>query len=286
MGVDVRLAGEITPFATPDDLRWAVSGGAVRRERTGGAVLTILPELRPTLVVMLGDPHYLRAAAPGAPWARAPDAAVWGPALHTRHGWVAGEVLAIGFGLTAAGVFALCGAPPGRLIDEARGLGAAGNQFADACRAALRGADPDLEAVAGALRGLIGPRPVDPGRPTLVLDPDASIAAQAAEAGLSERQFRRRFTAEWGAPPKVWQRLARVDAMLAALHPRSWEHAGAGDPALRFADEPHLIREFRRLTGYTPRAYRAAVAASGTPTLRSLPLAGEPPPDVCVARRP
>jgi AraC-like DNA-binding protein len=112
------------------------------------------------------------------------------------------------------------------------------------------------------------------------VDPDTPIAEQARAAGLSERQFRRRFAAEWGASPKLWQRLARVDAMLAALHPRSWEPAQGGDPAVRFADEPHLIREFRRLTGFTPRAYRMAAAASGTPTLRSLPIAGEAPPSV------
>lgn len=279
MGGGRSLAGDITPFAAPEDLHWAVSGGAVRRERTGGGVMAILPELRPTLVVMLGDPHFLRAAKPGAAWTRVPDAAVWGPALHARRGWTAGDVRAIGFGLTAQGVRALCGVPPGRLIDRTVGLGEAGEAFAGACRVAWTGERADLVAVLAALSRLLGAGP-DAALPApLMLDPDAPIAAQARAAGLSDRQFRRRFAAEWGAAPKVWQRLARVDAMLAALHPRSWEPVGGGDPAARFADEPHLIREFRRLTGFTPRAYRRAVAASGTPTLRSLPLQGEAPPE-------
>jgi AraC-like DNA-binding protein len=272
------MAGDITPFPAPADLLWAITGGAVRRERTAGGVMAILPELRPTLVVMLGDPHWLRAAAPGASWAEVPDAALWGPALHARRGWTAGDVRAIGFGLTPAGVRALCGAPPGRLLDRTIGLGAAGDRFADACRQAWRGDRVDVDAVIAAVRALVGAgAPLSP-RPTLCVDPDTPIADQARAAGLSERQFRRRFAAEWGVSPKLWQRLARVDAMLAALHPRSWEPAPAADPAVRFADEPHLIREFRRLTGFTPRAYRMAAAASGTPTLRSLPIAGEAPP--------
>ena len=243
------MAGDITPFAAPEDLHWAVSGGAVRRERTGGGVMAILPELRPTLVVMLGDPHFLRAAEPGAAWACVPDAAVWGPALHARRGWTAGDVRAIGFGLTAQGVRALCGVPPGRLFDRTVGLGEAGEAFAAACRVAWTGERPDLDAVLAALRRLLGAGP-DAALPApLMLDPDAPIAAQARAAGLSDRQFRRRFAAEWGAAPKVWQRLARVDAMLAALGAGRQGRSGgalrrraAPDPGISPADRLHAAR--------------------------------------------
>lgn len=274
------MRGSITPFATPGELGWAVRGGVARREDAGGAVMAILPELRPTLVVMLGGAHWLRDRRPGAAWACAPAAAVWGPALETRCGWIAGEVRAFGFALTPAGVRALAGVPPGALLGRTVGLGPAGDDFARACASAWAEGPPDVDAVLTAVQALFGPHagahPPGPSAPAL--HPDRPIARQAADAGLSERQFRRRFTAEWGAPPKLWQRLARVDAMLGALHPAPWETDGAADPALRFADEPHLIREFRRLTGFTPRGYRAAARSSGAAALRSIPLPDAPPP--------
>jgi AraC-like DNA-binding protein len=74
----------------------------------------------------------------------------------------------------------------------------------------------------------------------------------AREAGLSSRQLRRRFRAATGLCPKELAFLRRV---------RSAVVDAIDDPAMRwidieaergYADQPHLIREFKRTLGVTP----------------------------------
>jgi AraC-like DNA-binding protein len=79
------------------------------------------------------------------------------------------------------------------------------------------------------------------------------VAALAAELGLSRRQLERKVAAAVGLPPKAFSRMIRYQRAL-ALKQR--------DPALGltrlaydagYADQAHFIREFRAITGYTPR---------------------------------
>lgn len=80
------------------------------------------------------------------------------------------------------------------------------------------------------------------------------VSQVAAAVGLSERQVRRRFRATTGLTPKEFARVRRARAALVdAAHtplPRWCEIALERG----FADQAHLIAEFRRTLGATPRS--------------------------------
>jgi AraC-like DNA-binding protein len=81
------------------------------------------------------------------------------------------------------------------------------------------------------------------------------IARVAAEVGLSERQLRRRFRVATGLTPKELARIRRVraaavDAVYA--HTVHWADIAAD---CGYADQSHLISEFRRTLGLTPASF-------------------------------
>ncbi len=81
-------------------------------------------------------------------------------------------------------------------------------------------------------------------------DPGQRIEGLAADLGLSERQLRRRFHDAVGYGPKTLQRILRLRRFLALCDgdlARAAAEAG-------YADQAHLAREARRLTGLTPSA--------------------------------
>jgi AraC-like DNA-binding protein len=85
--------------------------------------------------------------------------------------------------------------------------------------------------------------------------PGARVAAVGAETGYSPRRFHALFVQWVGLAPKVFARLQRfrraVD-LAAAGRAAPWaELARSGG----FADQAHLIREFRAFTGISPREY-------------------------------
>ena len=86
-------------------------------------------------------------------------------------------------------------------------------------------------------------------------DPAARAEDVAAEVGLSERQFRRRFHAAAGYGPKTLHRVLRFQRFVRQLD------ASAGTPDLAavaaeagYADQAHLTRECNALAGMTPTA--------------------------------
>ncbi|MET0595996.1 MAG: AraC family transcriptional regulator [Polyangiaceae bacterium] len=82
------------------------------------------------------------------------------------------------------------------------------------------------------------------------------VAAVARDLAMSERTLERLFRAHVGVRPKLYARIARLEW----TREISTEH-GASQAALAamggYADEPHLVREFRALTGLTPSALAA-----------------------------
>lgn len=81
-----------------------------------------------------------------------------------------------------------------------------------------------------------------------------SVTAVAAAHGLSPRQFRRLVEDEAGLNPATVRAVARLHRFL-----RIAEDGNAGRPDLAggailagYADQPHLSREVRKLTGLTP----------------------------------
>lgn len=82
-----------------------------------------------------------------------------------------------------------------------------------------------------------------------------AIGRLAQECGLSERHLRRRFVAAVGLSPKELARIRRLRASLveALADPqRRWVELAA---ACGYADQAHLVREYRRLSGLAPEAF-------------------------------
>jgi AraC-like DNA-binding protein len=127
--------------------------------------------------------------------------------------------------------------------DEAAGLleQALVGRLADA-------AGPDL-LVAEVVRRMMSGRPED-------------VGALRSSLFVSERQFRRRCEAATGLAPKALQRMLRFQGFLAQAQSalargRRPAAAGLGRLAAEagYADQSHLARECRRLTGLSPRAF-------------------------------
>lgn len=84
-----------------------------------------------------------------------------------------------------------------------------------------------------------------------------SVTAAANLAGVSPRQFRRRCLDATGLPPKVLARILRLQRLRALLRqavPPSLAEAAA---AAGFADQPHMAREVRALTGLPATVFAA-----------------------------
>jgi AraC-like DNA-binding protein len=82
--------------------------------------------------------------------------------------------------------------------------------------------------------------------------PRQRVETLAAELGFSERQLRRRFHDAVGYGPKTLQRVLRLQRF------RALEHLDLAAAAAEagYADQAHLTRDCRDLTGLTPRALR------------------------------
>jgi AraC-like DNA-binding protein len=78
------------------------------------------------------------------------------------------------------------------------------------------------------------------------------IPELAASVGMSERQLERLFRERVGTRPKLLARVIRMQRALACLESTATYRAARAVEA-GFSDESHLVREFRLLTGVTPR---------------------------------
>lgn len=82
------------------------------------------------------------------------------------------------------------------------------------------------------------------------------VAALVARSGYSERRLQQLFSAELGLPPKTYSRLLRLHASLRRLRlpaPPDWAALALEGG---YADQSHLVHEFRRFTGLTPTAWQ------------------------------
>ncbi len=113
-------------------------------------------------------------------------------------------------------------------------------------------------------------RPPDPlvARATAAIsntDPPPTVGALAAAAKLSARQFRRRFVAAVDLSPKeligTW-RVRRCALAILESAPDNWSDFSAQH---HFADQSHLVREFRRLSGLAPRELARRLARVDQP---------------------
>ncbi len=81
------------------------------------------------------------------------------------------------------------------------------------------------------------------------------VAKTAADADLSQKKFIRLFTEQVGFTPKLYLRVTRfqrlLDRVWSAPHVDWAQIAGAHG----YYDQPHLIRDFREFSGFTPSEY-------------------------------
>ncbi len=99
-------------------------------------------------------------------------------------------------------------------------------------------------------------------------DPQASIADFARECGISQRGLERIVRRDFGMPPKQVLRRARLLDMASHLRGVA-DSAEAEELVLRFYDQSHLIREFTKLFGISPRQFVARPQPILTLTLES-----------------
>jgi AraC-like DNA-binding protein len=82
------------------------------------------------------------------------------------------------------------------------------------------------------------------------------VGALATDLGWSRRTLGERFRLELGLPPKAMARVLRFEhahELASAPNPRSWAEVAA---VAGYADQAHLVREWRGITGLSPTAWR------------------------------
>jgi AraC-like DNA-binding protein len=90
----------------------------------------------------------------------------------------------------------------------------------------------------------------------LATDPHLSIGTLARRLGWNARAIHRQFDSACGYGPKHLQRVMRVQtALRVALGARRRPPMSEVALSAGFADQAHMTREFRDLTGFTPTAY-------------------------------
>ena len=100
------------------------------------------------------------------------------------------------------------------------------------------------------------------------------IGHLAEESGISNKRFSELFTRQIGLNPKTFARLRRFQETVIRVHAtRDPDWCGLA-LAMGYADQAHLIRDFRAFSGLTPAAYHAR--RGPFPHLVRLP---EPPSD-------
>ncbi len=110
-------------------------------------------------------------------------------------------------------------------------------------------------------------------------DPETIMGGLAARLRVSHRTLIARFRTVTGTTPKryaqVWRFHRLVDALHAAGGAPDWAGLAA---ASGYYDQPHVIRAFRRFSGWTPTEYHRLVAEHGPDAAHFVPLAQVPVP--------
>ncbi|MBI5537317.1 MAG: helix-turn-helix transcriptional regulator [Deltaproteobacteria bacterium] len=85
-------------------------------------------------------------------------------------------------------------------------------------------------------------------------DGRCNVSELAAKGGITVRQLERRFLLQVGIPPRALMSVLRFRRVLASLDARmpAWAHVAA---SCGYHDQSHLIRDFKRYTGMSPRAF-------------------------------
>lgn len=195
--------------------------------------------------------------------------ALIGPLSQSIHMSVGASFRSIGAGLTALGWQALAGLPAMLACDSILDLAAIwGDGPARLAYEQLLDAGDDVRAVAVLDRLLVG-RLVQPSMRVdprggvvdrwLAIDPTLAIGTLCDLLDLSPRQVARLTAATHGVSPKllaIKHRALRAATRLATQPPLRIAEATFG-----YADQSHMIRDFHRFIGATPREFLSRATA-------------------------
>jgi AraC-like DNA-binding protein len=105
----------------------------------------------------------------------------------------------------------------------------------------------------------------------LEVDPSQAIAPIAASYGIGHPAFVARFRRATGTTPKRFAELVRfhrlIDRMPVATA-ASWSDLAV---EAGYYDQSHVIRDFKRFSGFTPADYHRRVSAAGADAVRFVP---------------
>jgi AraC-like DNA-binding protein len=88
-----------------------------------------------------------------------------------------------------------------------------------------------------------------------LLSAGVPVGKVAADLGVLPRTLRRRFTAQVGLGPKRFARVQRLQRVVRSLGEQARVDWAAVAARHGYADQPHLVDEFRQLVGVTPTEY-------------------------------
>jgi AraC-like DNA-binding protein len=253
-------------FSPPPDLRTVVACTWIAQTGEGSAPSPIVPDACSD-VVIVGD------AAPH----------IAGPATVTQHVLVPAGTTVVGIRFRPGATRLAFGCDAHELRDADPELSAVSGPAARALADSLtlaRDADDPNDARRSALEAWVLARIVpridrdaDALRAArrLVVDRTASVRGVARDFGWSERRLHREITATCGYGPKTLQRIVRLQRALRASRAGVATRPPSLAPTLSrlafdagYADQAHMTREFRDLTGFTPRQLlRRSVADVG-----------------------
>ncbi len=95
---------------------------------------------------------------------------------------------------------------------------------------------------------------------TRALEAGGTVAALRAQLGLSPARFIKRFQKHVGLTPKRFARVRRFRRLLTAVVSGTETPWARLASAHGYADQAHMIREFRALSSVTPAVYQARVS--------------------------
>lgn len=234
---------------------WEVQGslGAVRTKA--------LPREEFSLIVNLGDPLAL-LARPGVVAQRFEDAWICGLQSHPILVEADGRSWRCGARLSPEGAFLLLGGAAAALVDQIAPLRdvmpAWGAATIDAVRRAANTSERFAAFDAAFAALLATPGIVDATLAWIVRairkGAPGGMSQIAAEVGWSRQRMHERFASRLGLAPKAFERLARFERALSALHAPAVKLAHVAH-ASGYYDQAHFTREFRAFAGETPADY-------------------------------
>lgn len=227
--------------------------------------------------VMIAERAFIRVPLRGAWYIRSDDGKSWvsatGPQLFGSNSVgfplrVVGPFTILGCGIRPSGWKSLFGIPAHQCTDKMLALGEVMGSLADDVAAGAHDGQSDEEMIAVVERALlaqldaIGVKQrdtrIDKFEQLGRIDSTIRIDDAADQIGLSVRQLERCCLDSIGMTPKAFLRRCRF--LDTAMAMRGFTSPSAESlAALRYFDQSHLNREFRRFIDMTPRRFQKAV---------------------------